>query len=243
MTQVPETAGTAVLVHGGWSNPADWRFVEELLAAEGVAVSCPDLPSHRRSDGSRADDIAEVEAAIDAAAPPVVAVGWSYGGMVLSDLDLTSRDVVRLVYVASVPLPPLDGADPAPPAEMDFTHITFGDDGTWCLDDHWWVTEGEVTSCTPEVLDHLRSHPRRPQALDALLAPQTRTAWQDVPTTVLLGRTDWMWPEPARAWATEHIADVRLVDSDHFILFRAPEAIADVVLEALREPIPPQTNR
>jgi pimeloyl-ACP methyl ester carboxylesterase len=233
MASGPGSAGSAVLVHGGWSSPADWRFVEELLDPAGVVVCSPDLPSHRGPGGSRADDVAEVEAAIDSVASPVVVVGWSYGGMVMSDLDVRGRGVVRLVYVATVPLPTPDSGDSTPPVELDLTHVTFDDDGTWCLDNDWWVTEGEVTSCSPSVLEHLRAHPRRPQAVDALLAPQSRAAWREVPTTVLLGRDDWLYPEGARAWAAERFEDVRLVDSDHFVPFRAPEVIAEVVLEAL----------
>lgn len=234
MASGPPVEGGAVLVHGGWSNPADWRFVEELLVPAGVTVCAPDLPSHRDPGGSRADDVAEVEAAIDAVPSPVVVVGWSYGGMVVTDVDLRGRDVARLVYVATVPLPTPDSGDSTPEVELDLTHVTIADDGTWCLDDEWWRSEGEVTTCSPSVLDHLRDHPRRPQTLDAVLAPQSRAAWQEAPTTVLLGRDDGLYPEAARVWARERFDDVRLVDSDHFIVFRAPEVIAEVVLQALR---------
>ena len=233
MASHPGTAGTAVLVHGSWSSPADWRFVEELLTPAGVTVCTPDLPSHRGRGGTRADDVAEVQAAVDAAAGPVVAVGWSYGGWLLSDLELRGVDVARLVYVAAIPQP-LPGAEDSPPsAEPDLTHVTFADDGTFCLDNEWWVTEGEVTSCSAVVLDHLRAHPRRPQTLESVLAGQSRTAWKDVATTVLLGRNDSLCPEPTRDWASNHLDDVRLIDSDHFIPFRAPDIIAEVVVSAL----------
>jgi hypothetical protein len=38
--------GTAVLVHGAWSSPADWRWVAARLHAQDIATVIPDLPSH-----------------------------------------------------------------------------------------------------------------------------------------------------------------------------------------------------
>lgn len=222
-----------MLVHGSWSSPADLRFVAELLHEEGVGVCTPDLPSHRGPRSSRADDIAEVQAAVDAADGPVVVVGWSYGGMVMSDLDVLGGQVVRLVYVGAIPMPLQTEEDQPPSVTPDLTHVRFADDGTFSLDNDWWLTESEVTSCPPTVLEHLRAHPRRPQTLEAILAPQARTAWRDVPTTVLLGCDDQMCPEPDQRWAAERFDDVRVVDSDHFILFRAPEVISRVVVGAL----------
>ena len=102
-----------------------------------------------------------------------------------------------------------DRLDEVPAQHLEEWRSRAGHDGTWCLDNDWWVTEGEVTSCSPSVLEHLRAHPRRPQALDALLAPQSRASWREVPTTVLLGRDDWMYPEAARVWAAERFDDVR----------------------------------
>jgi pimeloyl-ACP methyl ester carboxylesterase len=74
---------TAVLVHGAWSSPADWRWVAGYLQAQAVATVIPDLPSHRHRSADRSDDVQWVEAAIRAAAPPVAVAGWSYGGAVI----------------------------------------------------------------------------------------------------------------------------------------------------------------
>ena len=71
--------GTAVLVHGMWSSPADWRWVAERLRDNDVEVLAPDLPSHRTASAGLTADAAEVRSMIAGARPPVVAVGWSYG--------------------------------------------------------------------------------------------------------------------------------------------------------------------
>ena len=231
-------SGSAVLVHGGWSNPEDWRWVRANLDAAGVEVLAPDLPSHRSPAATRHDDVSEVRGAIAAARGPVVVVGWSYGGFVLTDLSETVGSITRLVYVTAIPRPlgttpidPIPGVVEA--GELDTSHLRFDEDGTCVLDDEWWLSEGEVSTCSNEALDHLRTHRRRPMSLAALLAPQTATAWKEVPSTVLLGLRDSTQSPSEREWAQSHCEDVRLLDSDHFMLFRRPEVIADVVLEAL----------
>jgi pimeloyl-ACP methyl ester carboxylesterase len=223
---------TAVLVHGAWGNPTDWKFVERLLVDRDVTVVVPDLPSHQSTSAARANDVATVEAAIAAAAPPVVLVGWSYGGGIVSDVTHDLDRVGRLVYVASVPKPLPDAAVDGPPSHPpDLSHILFPDDASCVLDDGWWLTDGDATTLPTDVIAHLHEHRRRPIALEAMLAPPVAEAWRTVPTTVLLGLTDNTIGPEMRSWATSHLDDVRLVDSDHFILWRTPEVIADVVLE------------
>lgn len=227
--------GDAVLVHGAWSCPQDWRWVEELLVDRGVTVRALDLPSHRRSDATRADDVEHVARAIAAGSGPTVAVGWSYGGSVLTDLDLTGLAVARLVYVSSIPgLPPSQEPQPPPGPDPDLTHVVFGDDGTMVLDDEWFLTSDPAVATMPAaVVEHLRSHPRRSVALAALIAEPTRAAWRDVDTVVLLGRDDDLVGDRQRRWVDDQLRDVRVVDSDHFVLFRRPDLVADSVTEAL----------
>ena len=57
------TRGTAVLVHGMWSSPADWRWVAERLRDNDVEVLAPDLPSHRTASAGLTADAAEVRCA------------------------------------------------------------------------------------------------------------------------------------------------------------------------------------
>jgi pimeloyl-ACP methyl ester carboxylesterase len=228
------TRSTAVLVHGAWGNPTDWRFVGRLLVDCGVTVVAPDLPSHRSASATRADDVAAVEMAIAAAGPPVVLVGWSYGGGVIGDITHDLDCVGRLVYVASVPRSLPDAAVEGPPSHPpDLSHILFPDDKTCVLDDGWWLTDGDATTLPSDVVAHLHEHRRRPIALEAMLAPTVAEAWRTVPTTVLLGRVDDAVGPDMCSWATSLLDDVRLVDSDHFILWRKPEVIAGVVLEPL----------
>lgn len=224
--------GSVVLVHGMWSNPEDWTWVRRLLDAAGVDVFAADLPSHHSGDAGLLEDARSVREVIRCCAPPVVVVGWSYGGTVISVAADGEERVARLVYVADVPRPRNEGGDPG--WIHSDPHISVSSDGTFLPDNHWWLAEEAGRTAFPqEVQDHLWSHPRRPVALKAETDPQTGAAWQRTPTTVLLGRNDQLVSDEDRARAAASIADVRLLDCDHFIPFRTPEVIAEVIAEAL----------
>ncbi len=71
-------------------------------------------------------------------------------------------------------------------------------------------------------------------SIAALLASQEGDAWRTIPTTVLLGRDDALNPTEHQEWARAQLDDVRIIDSDHFILFRQPDIVADLIEEAFR---------
>ncbi len=225
--------GTAVLVHGTWGNPDDWQWVRGLLEERGVHVETPDLPSHRSSRAGLLDDAEEVRQLLRQAQAPIVAVGWSYGGEVVGVAAAGVHDVVRLVVVSTTPLPPTVQVRRA--SWFDEGGRIYLDKGraTFVLDSDWFLNEEKGTTFKPEVRDHLRRNPRRPASMRAYTDPVLSAAWQSIPTTVLLGRDDELVSADERRWVAETITDVREIDDDHFILFNHPEAIADIVVEAL----------
>jgi len=96
--------------------------------------------------------------------------------------------VVRLMYVADIPKPSNDEVRDLSWIHDD-PHLIVYDDGTFVLDNDWWLNEEAGTTFPLEVVDHLRRNPRRPVTMAAMQAPRS-AAWRTVPTTVLLGRTD-----------------------------------------------------
>jgi pimeloyl-ACP methyl ester carboxylesterase len=221
---------TAVLVHGAWSSPADWRWVAACLQAHGVGTAIPDLPSHRHRSAGRSDDVHEAEAAIRAAAPPMVAAGWSYGGAVIGDLTDTGP-IGRLVYVASIPEPAGTATEEEPADLASLPHLLFPDEATVVPDDDWWLDSAEAAAFPGEVVRHLREHRRRPVTRSAWLAPAVAEAWRAVPTTVLLGRSDPLIPVQEQEWACAHFSDVRIVEGDHFLPLLQPDLVAGVIAE------------
>lgn len=220
---------TAVLVHGAWSNPADWRWVASRLHAQGIQTVIPDLVSHRDRSAGRPEDVREVQAAIGGAAPPIVVAGWSYGGAVISDLTDTSR-VDRLVYVGSYPEPVQTSSSDEPFFDLDGKpELLFPDAATVVLDNEWWLNTPMVAAWPDEVVSHLREHQRRPITRSALLARPVAEAWRTLPTTILAGRSELSAEE--QEFLLARFEDVRLIDGDHFLLFLRPDAVAEVIAE------------
>ncbi|MCX2750089.1 alpha/beta hydrolase [Arthrobacter sp. MI7-26] len=229
----PSTPRSVVLVHGMWGRPGDWQWVQRRLEDRGVGVLVPDLPSHRLPDAGFLDDVEEVKAAIRSSAPPTCVAGWSYGADVIGVAAEGEANVARLVYVSSVPqkIHP----DPRDGGIFDGSPIMVWDDqDRFVLNDAW----KEGRDFRPEVWEHYATNPLRAVTRRTLSDPIPAAAWEHIPTTILLGNRDDLNGEQQRVWAREAVADVRDVDSDHFVPHNIPEIVADVLLEDLPVPQP-----
>jgi pimeloyl-ACP methyl ester carboxylesterase len=223
--------GTAVLVHGLWENPTDWRWVRGLLEDANVQVITPDLPSHRMPTAGLAEDADQLRHAIRGSAPPVAAAGWSYGGSVINLAAAGEESVTRLIYISDIPRPAGFPGEDLSWIDGD-PHLLLLNDGRFVPDNEYWLNEGDGTTFPAEIRRHFRDHPRRP-VTRATHGPQPQAAWETAPTTVLIGQRDNMLFEADRKWAEEHLNDVRIIDTDHFIIFRHPDLVAQLVLEAI----------
>jgi pimeloyl-ACP methyl ester carboxylesterase len=87
---------TAVLVHGAFADASSWNGVIERLQAEGVRVTAPANPLR-----GIAIDSAYIASLLDQIPGPVLAVGHSYGGAVITNAATNANNVVGLVYVAA----------------------------------------------------------------------------------------------------------------------------------------------
>ncbi len=201
-----------------------------LLEDADVQVISRDLPSHRTPTAGLAEDAAEVRDAIRACAPPVAAVGWSYGGSVISLAAAGEGSVSRLIYIADISRPAGFPGEDLGWIDAD-PHVLVHTDGRFVLDNDYWLNEGDGRTFPKEVRRHFRDHPRR-LVTRATLGAQPEAACETTLTTVLTAR-DTMLSEADREWAEEHLDDVRVIDTDHFIIFRHPEVVAQLVLDAL----------
>ena len=227
-------------MHGLWSGPYDWRWVTPLLQRAGVRVLAVDLPSHASPEAGAREDAAAVRAAIRACEPPVVVAAWSAGG---DSMDLGAdgeSGVARLVYVASYPSTP-QGELPESSEWIDEDPLVRRlSDGTFVLDTDLFL-EAESQLFDSPVLAHLKEHPRRPVSLRVVTDAISGRAWATIPFTVLLGRSDPLVPaEETIREVTDLTADtlhgrpdIRVIDCDHFLPFRTPDVIAELILEPL----------
>jgi pimeloyl-ACP methyl ester carboxylesterase len=109
--------------------------------------------------------------------------------------------------------------------------LLFPYEATVVLDDDWWLNSEEVAAFPAEVARHLSEHRRRPVTRSALLAPPVAEAWQTVPTTLLLSRSDSLLPVEQQDWAHTHFSDVRIVEGNHFLPLLKPDLVAAVITE------------
>jgi pimeloyl-ACP methyl ester carboxylesterase len=80
------SAGTVVLVHGGFVDGSGWQGVYQQLTKDGHAVSVVQNPTV-----SHADDVAVTKRVIEAVSEPVILVGHSYGGAVITEAGTIQR--------------------------------------------------------------------------------------------------------------------------------------------------------
>ena len=85
-----------VLVHGGWADGSSWGKVITILKDAGHKVIAVNMPLH-----NLADDVATVKRAIELVGKPVILVGHSYGGEVISNAGYNNPNVTGLVYIAA----------------------------------------------------------------------------------------------------------------------------------------------
>ena len=88
-------AGTVVLVHGGFVDGSGWQDVYSLLRNDGYNVKIVQNPTH-----SLEGDVAATKRVIDAQSEPVILVGHSYGGAVITEAG-NDPNVAGLVYIAA----------------------------------------------------------------------------------------------------------------------------------------------
>ncbi|GGM78686.1 alpha/beta fold hydrolase [Dactylosporangium sucinum] len=223
-------AAHVVLVHGGFVDGSGWQQVHDLLIAQGLLVSVVQNPTL-----SLADDVAVTRRVIDAADAPVVLVGHSYGGVVVTEAGDHDR-VAALVYIAAfapdrgesvntlIANPP--PGTPAPPIMPPV-------DGFLFLDKQKFASA--FAADLPEGLALFMANSQVPWGVDALGGAVTRPAWRDKPSWYLVATEDRMIPPPAqRAMADRAGATVKEVAASHSLYLSQARATADLIAEAAR---------
>ena len=223
-----------VLVHGGFVDGSGWQGVYGLLKRDGYNVSIVQNPTL-----SLAGDAAATRQAIDAQDGPVVLVGHSYGGAVITEAG-NDPNVAALVYIAG--FAPDRGesvntliADPPPGAPVP--PILPPRDGFLFLDrDKFHASfAGDV----PAEQAAFMADSQVPWGVDALSGTITEPAWRTKPSWYLLTTEDRMIPPPAqRAMSERAGATVVEAAGSHSIYVSQPAAVASVIEQAASATVP-----
>jgi pimeloyl-ACP methyl ester carboxylesterase len=220
------TPATVVLVHGLCGTPAAWSRVVPLLDNVGVPNLAVQLPSC--TPGSTHDDVAGIRSLLDGVVGPVVLVGHSFGGMVLTEAG--AHPVVRhLVYLDALMLDVGDVAFTVTDGHFDegLTACMHPDGDGFEFDTDeltaYFVSRGWSAVDAAEFASGCS-----PQRAVASVLEATHAAWRSVPSTFVSCSESEMSRE-LRARFASRATDVVEMSGDHFPNWRRPGEVADIV--------------
>ena len=217
-----------VLVHGGFVDGSGWQAVYGLLKEDGYNVSIVQNPTL-----SLEGDADATRQIIDAQDGPVVLVGHSYGGAVITEAGNHDK-VAALVYIAA--FAPDKGesvntliADPPPGAPVP--PILPPRDGFLFLDREKF--HASFAGDLPAEEAAFMADSQVPWGVDALGGSVTEAAWRTKPSWYLVATEDRMIPPPAqRAMSERAGATVVEAAGSHAIYVSQPDAVAALIEQA-----------
>ena len=221
-------AGTVVLVHGGFVDGSGWQGVYALLKQQGYTVSVVQNPTR-----SLEDDVAVTKRALAAQAGPVVLVGHSYGGAVITEAGNDPK-VAALVYIAG--FAPDAGESVStlianPPPGAPVPPILPPQDGFLFLDRAKFPASF-AADVSPDLAAFM-ADAQVPWGVGALGGTISAPAWRTKPSWYLVTTEDRMIPPPAqRAMATRAGATVVEAAGSHAIYVSQPAAVAALIEQA-----------
>jgi pimeloyl-ACP methyl ester carboxylesterase len=232
-----DNAPTIVLVHGAFADASSWDGVIERLQAKGLQVTAPANPLR----GIVADS-AYVRAVLEQIEGPVVAVGHSYGGAVITNAAADAKNVVALVYVAA--FAPDEGEllgaveagskDSVLNSALVPRHYPAnGGSATEFYIDPAKAREafaGDLSEQEAAVI----AATQRPISELAFSEPSGRPAWKDRPSWAVVATGDKAaGTDVTRSMAERAGATITELEGSHVIMVSQPQAVTDVILEAV----------
>ena len=217
-----------VLVHGGFVDGSGWEGVSNLLKKDGYAVTVVQNPTL-----SLEDDVAVTRRAIAAQKGPVLLVGHSYGGVVITEAGNDPK-VQGLVYVAA--FAPDKGESVSsliknPPPGAPVPPILPPQDGFLFLDQAKFAASF-AADVNPDKASFMASS-QVPWGLAALNGAVTEAAWKAKPSWYLVAQDDRMIPPPAQRLMSKRAgATVTEVPGSHAVYVSRPAEVAAVIEQA-----------
>ncbi|CAN7481977.1 alpha/beta hydrolase [Bosea sp. LjRoot9] len=226
--QAAPAVKNVVLVHGGFVDGSGWQGVYNQLKTKGYNVTIVQNPTT-----SLADDVAFTKRAIAQQDGPVVLVGHSYGGVVVSEAG-TDEKVKAVVYIAA--FAPDKGESVAslianPPPGASVPPILPPVDGFLALDKAKFAAAfaADVDARTAAFM----ADSQVPWAVAALTGAVTNPAWKAKPSFYLVATDDHMIPPPAqRQMAKRAGSTVVETKGSHAVYVSKPGVVAEIIEKA-----------
>ncbi|APA88207.1 alpha/beta hydrolase [Paraburkholderia sprentiae WSM5005] len=224
------TGKNVVLIHGAFADGSSWDKVIPLLEARGLHVVAVQNPL-----SSLADDVAATRRVIAQQNGPVILVGHSWGGVVLTEAGNDDK-VGSLVYVAAF----------APDNGESIADITKNKPAPVWAGELRKDSAGYLTLSTQAVLDdfaqdlplpqkRLIAATQQPWAAGCIDDQVTNAAWHHKPAYFVVSGRDRMIDPALQSEMAKHInAKITRVDTSHVAMLSQPQAVADTIIAAAR---------
>ena len=224
------TAIPIVLVHGGFVDGSGWESVYKILKKDGYSVAIVQNPTI-----SLADDVAATKRIVHAQSGPVLLVGHSYGGVVITEAG-NDPQVAGLVYIAA--FAPDKGESVStlikdPPPGAPVPPILPPQDGYLSLD------KGKFPASFAADVDAdkaaFMADSQVPWGVEALSGTISEPAWKTKPSWYLVATDDRMIPPPAQRLMSKRAGSTVVeVAGSHAIYVSQPHAVAALIEEAAK---------
>jgi pimeloyl-ACP methyl ester carboxylesterase len=222
----PTGIKNVVLVHGAFADGSGWEAVAKILEKDGYTVSIAQPP-----ETSYAEDIKYTKAAVDAMDGPVVIVGHSYGGSIITEAGNDPK-VSALVYIAAFALD--DGESCAsieqalPQASKAFKSDSNG---------NWWIEKdqfaADFAADVPPAVSHFMAVSQVPISTDSFTHKVTSPAWKTKPSWYMVATADRsINPDQERMMAKRANAKTIEVNASHVAYMSHPKETAKLIEEA-----------
>ena len=224
------TIKNVVLVHGGFVDGSGWEGVYQMLKKDGYKVSIVQNPTL-----SLADDVAATKRIIAMQDGPVILVGHSYGGVVITEAG-NDLKVERLVYIAAFAPDKGESVEALikdPPPGAPVPPILPPQDGFLFLDK---VKFHDAFAADVDAkLASFMAASQVPWGVGALSGTITEPAWRNKPSWYLIATEDKMIPPDAqRAMSKRAGATVVEVQGSHAVYVSQPQAVAALIETAAK---------
>ena len=230
---------TIVLVHGAFADASSWTGVIERLQAHGVRVTAPANPLR-----GLASDSAYLASFLNQIPGPVLAVGHSYGGAVITNAATQASNVVGLVYVAA--FAPEEGE------RLGEVESTSKDSVLSSAQVALKYPTGQGTQTAAEFAINpaqlqeafaadlpteqaaILAATQRPVAEGAFSEPSGVAAWKNLPSWAVVATGDKAaGSDVIRSMARRAGAKITEVEGSHVIMISQPQVVTDVILSAV----------
>jgi pimeloyl-ACP methyl ester carboxylesterase len=233
---------TVVLVHGAFADASGWYGVQERLEDKGYKVLSPANPLRGVSA-----DAGYIKSVLSQINGPIVLVGHSYGGVVITNAATGNANVKALVYIAAyapdagdtvLSLGQLGSQGQIGPATLDIRTFpnpdgSIGQEGTIKLN----VFRDIFAADLSKKLARNMSLAQRPASLVALGEPSGPPAWKTIPSYYMIAGADKAIGADVEKAMAKRISPKKTVTvkgASHVVMISQPKTTADFILEAAK---------